>query len=100
MKNKIKSIPFFGWLIRWGYNLLRLNYIKHTLFMQQQFIKELKEQNRLQAKEIEHLKIQIEQLKKLYSSIDTKIDSSVARKSVYHLDTLSQRLEQFIFDEK
>ncbi|MEA3353374.1 MAG: glycosyltransferase [Campylobacterota bacterium] len=38
IKQFIKSIPLVGWLLRWSYNLLRLNNIKHTLFILQQTV--------------------------------------------------------------
>lgn len=33
LKEKIKSLPIIGWVLRWSYNLLRLNNIKHILFV-------------------------------------------------------------------
>ena len=41
LKEKIKSLPLLGWLLRWGYNLLRLNNIKHILFHNQTQIAQL-----------------------------------------------------------
>ena len=48
IKSKIKSIPLLGWFIRWTYNLIRLNNIKHQLF--------------IDTNQIEALKVQISQL--------------------------------------
>ena len=50
LKQLLKSIPFLGWFIRWSYNLLRLNNIKHTVFMQQNQLNQHKVQiNQQQA---------------------------------------------------
>ena len=35
LKERVKAIPLLGWFMRWSYNLLRVNNLKHTLFMQE-----------------------------------------------------------------
>ena len=44
LKQIIKSIPVLGWLSRWGYNLIRLNNLKHMVYQQQQQIKKQQKQ--------------------------------------------------------
>ncbi|MCF6331014.1 MAG: glycosyltransferase [Sulfurimonas sp.] len=44
IKNKIKSIPFVGWAIRWSYNLLRLNNLKHSTYSNTKDIKNIAQQ--------------------------------------------------------
>lgn len=40
-KDSLKNIPILGWLFRWTYNLLRLNNIKHNLYVTQNNYKNL-----------------------------------------------------------
>ena len=44
IKNKIKTIPFIGWLSRWSYNLLRLNNLKHISYSNTKNIQALSKQ--------------------------------------------------------
>lgn len=55
LKQQIKSIPFIGWLARWSYNLLRLNNIKHILFVNSQKIAKLEDIIKKQQRQIDKL---------------------------------------------
>jgi glycosyltransferase involved in cell wall biosynthesis len=94
IKNKIKSIPLIGWFIRFIYNLIRLNNIKHTLFQQQKQIKAQKRQIDQQAKDIKKLQ------SILSKEIDKRVATQVAKQITFHTDAFSQRLDQYIFDSK
>ena len=52
LKEKIKSKPIIGWVSRWIYNLIRLNNIKHNLFMQMVQIQNIQKQLEKQEKKI------------------------------------------------
>ena len=122
LKNKIKSIPFFGWLARWSYNILRLNNTKHRVYKQQQAIVELqriteelrlenlkvKDELRIEAdkykleinnhkKEIE---IKDEQIMTILKSLQDDVKTDIAKQISYQSDSFQQRLDQFIFDTK
>jgi len=62
MKTKIKSIPLIGWFVRWTYNLLRLNNLKHTVFQQQKQIEQQKKELNKQQKQILQLQKQMKQV--------------------------------------
>jgi len=83
LKERVKSIPFIGWFIRWSYNLIRLNNLKHTVYQQQQLIK--KQQNLIEEQ-------------KRY--IDEQIPAQVAKHISIQSDSLQQQIDQFIFDYK
>ncbi len=117
-KQKIKSIPFFGWFVRWNYNLLRLNNLKHRVFMQEHTLKQLhiqlqNQQTQLQNQRIELQNQQIqlhvlhqtnEQTLKNYENLQatmqTTIAKAVAKQISFQSDAFEQRLDQFIFDAK
>lgn len=104
LKDKIKSIPFIGWLLRWGYNILRLNNLKHRVDKHQQTIEELQEIINQQQIEINKLiidnKRNIQNYKTLNDRLDEKINTSVAKQISFQSDSFQQRLDQFIFDTK
>ncbi|MEA2100033.1 MAG: glycosyltransferase [Campylobacterota bacterium] len=60
IKDKIKSLPVLGWFMRWSYNLLRLNNIKHTLFLTTQQTNKLIIQVHNQAQQIQSQAQQIQ----------------------------------------
>ena len=74
MKQIIKKIPILGWFVRWLYNLLRLNNIKHNLFLLQESekknnlkLEQLQEEYGLKLKQLQEendlkLNIKIEQV--------------------------------------
>lgn len=108
LKNKIKSIPLVGWLVRWSYNLLRLNNTKHRVHKQQQAIVELQQiteelrldnirlKEELRNENIQKSKILEDRLK----NIDKIVKTDIAKQISYQSDSFQQRLDQFIFDTK
>lgn len=99
LKQKIKDIPFIGWFVRWGYNLLRLNNLKHKVHHQQQQINKL--QHKLQHKlhhQQQQLNQQQQQLNHLKNTIDKHIESQVAKQVSVQSDSLQQQMDQFILD--
>jgi len=97
MRDKIKKLPFLGWLLRWFNNLLRLNNIKHNLFINinrttehQKQIQQLRKTIELQSKEIEELS------QKMNSKVETEVAKEISTQS----DSFQQRLDQFIHDTK
>lgn len=127
IKNKIKSIPFVGWFTRWGYNLLRLNNLKHTVYIQSNQIKQ--QQNHLQQQQnhlqqlntkIQQIKTQNEQIKiqneqlhaKLMHNVHLEISKQMSNQALLlhtRLDTLiekptskkisKQTIDNFILDD-
>lgn len=71
LKNKIKNIPIIGWFLRWGYNLLRLNNIKHNLFLLQNKNKDL--EINLKKLELKNRNLE-EQLKNTNTQIQKRFD--------------------------
>ncbi len=119
LKQKIKSIPFVGWLSRWSYNILRLNNTKHRVYKHQQaivelqrIIEELSLETRRYKKEMElqniqhkkEMQIKNEQILKMienkFLSVDDIIKKDIAQQISYQSDSFQQRLDQFIFDTK
>ena len=83
IKSKIKSIPLLGWFIRWTYNLIRLNNIKHQLFIDTNQIEALK----VQISQLNHHFIQEQNSIKLsQNTLNQRQDSLEQRQ-----DTLNQR---------
>ena len=64
LKDKIKSLPIIGWFTRWLYNLLRLNNIKHNLFMNIVYIQEIQKQLQEQERELNKQKIELQKQEK------------------------------------
>ena len=67
LKKRIKALPFFGWMARWSYNLLRLNNIKHRLFVSEHRLSQLEEGVRaLQEQVSSQQQIIVQQQKQLH----------------------------------
>ena len=130
LKDTIKSIPVVGWIIRWLYNLLRLNNLKYRVHKQQQTIIEL--QNITEELRAENLKLREDTLSAIatltnqfdekyqkqsldflntkaiienkietkLSNIDKTIKTDIAKQISFQSDSFQQRLDQFIFDTK
>lgn len=112
MKEKLKNIPMIGFLLRWLNNLMRLNNLKHTLFMQQQQLSEmqhhlvtqqfainfLQEQNQRHVKNYQHIQDTIKyQLDRGISSASV----TLYQKILAQLDTIPKQnpiLKQTIKD--
>jgi len=114
LKNRIKSIPILGWFLRWINNLLRLNNLKHTVFIQQNSINELSKQIEIQQNSINELSKQIEiqqnsinelskQIEIQQNSINElsrEINTTIAKEISFQSASFQQRIDQFIFDAK
>ncbi len=100
VKQKIKSIPFLGWLLRWSYNLLRLNNIKHNVYKHQHILNEM--QNKINEQEVQILDlqhlihIQQNEIEKRQKYIEEKLYKQLS----YQSDSLNERIDQFIHDNK
>ena len=122
-KEKIKKLPFIGWFSRWSYNLLRLNYIKHTLFIQQDRVEGLNHQvntlnhqvntlnhqvNTLSVTQNQQFQSQQEQINRLinenrrhhenYQKIEDKVKQLVSQSVSNQSILLHERIEQFIVE--
>ena len=72
LKEKIKSLPLLGWFARWSYNLVRLNNLKHTSFVNSVKIKELQEQFQEQLNTQNRI---IKRLEERAEELDHKLDT-------------------------
>ena len=99
-KEKIKSIPFFGWLLRWGYNLLKLNNLKHTVFMQQEQIKNIRQQNQQLVTRVDSMQKENQQLSMKIDELSRRMNSEVSKEITFQSLSFQQRIDQFIFDTK
>ena len=100
VKSKIKSIPFFGWFGRFIYNILRINNLKHTAFINQNRIASLEHQNVMQQKQLISLQKQLILKQKEIDSIRDTIDSKIAKEMHFQSLSVQHRMDQFIFDSK
>ena len=107
MKKFIKKIPVLGWFLRWSYNLLRLNNLKHFVYVHQHSIETI--QNHLetsnrhiqaQQERLESQKTQLESQQAQINSFENSIDSKIAKQISYQSVSFQQRIDQFIFDTK
>ena len=64
LKEHLKSIPLIGWFLRWNYNLLRLNNLKHRVHRQDQTISNLHQVIEQQQTQIQQQQARVSQLEK------------------------------------
>jgi len=100
LKNRIKSIPILGWSLRWINNLLRLNNLKHTVFIQQNSINELSKQIEIQQNSINELSREIEIQQNSINELSREINTTIAKEISFQSASFQQRIDQFIFDAK
>ena len=114
MKKFIKKIPVLGWFLRWSYNLLRLNNLKHFVYVHQHSIETIQnhletsnrhiqaQQERLESQktQLESQKTQLESQQAQINSFENSIDSKIAKQISYQSVSFQQRIDQFIFDTK
>ncbi|XOB61328.1 glycosyltransferase family 4 protein [Campylobacterota bacterium DY0563] len=96
LKKRIKSIPFLGWFLRWSYNLLRLNNIKHNVYKQQKTIQHLEEIIRIQESQLQKQELQIKTIEEKYNTINSDLSKQIA----YQSNSMQERIDQFILDNK
>ena len=101
LKNRLKSVPLLGWFIRWSYNLVRLNNLKHNLFIQQQQLLTLTTtlQQQLNEKVAHSTLIESEQKiynlqKQLEQQLSEKVANSTFIESEQKNCNLQKQLEQ------
>jgi len=105
LKKNIKAIPFFGWLARWSYNLLRLNNLKHTVHQQQQLLKKQQQQIKELSKKLDqHIasekiapkSISNEKIIKQYSSFYNIlfVTESIVEKTNFKILNIEHELKQ------
>ncbi len=99
-KNRLKAIPILGWFLRWINNLLRLNNLKHTVFMQENKINILSKQIELQQNSISQLSHKIELQQNSINQLSKQINTKVAEEISFQSASFQQRIDQFIFDAK
>jgi O-antigen chain-terminating methyltransferase len=100
LKDKIKNIPMIGWFLRWGYNLIRLNNIKHNLFLLQNKnkdleinIKTLESRNKNLEEQLKNINIQIQ---KRFDEQD-KIAFDLVRTQIVNQSILfHQKIDDFV----
>lgn len=104
MKEILKKIPLLGVLLRWFYNLSRLNNLKHRVHMQeQQLVLLIQSVNNLQS-ELSQTKSELSQTKSELSQtkdeLNATVKNEVAQEILYQSLSFQQRIDQFIFDMK
>ncbi len=97
MKNIIKRIPFVNSIAKWGYNILKINNIKHTLYSYIPKIKQLETKIEQLEADKKHYEAKIKQLE---DTMAHQISQEVAKQITIQSDSFQQRLDQFIFDTK
>ncbi len=100
IKQKIKKIPFISLLARWTYNILRINNLKHKVFISLNQIEQLQTQTNEQKNEIENLKNEIENLKNEIENLKNEIPNEISKEILFQSQSFQQRIDQFIFDTK
>ena len=80
LKQKIKSVPLLGWFVRWSYNLLRLNNIKHSLFILQNQVNLQQTHINHQQTHINHQQAQINELILQNKELSLQIEEIISKK--------------------
>ena len=107
IKQILKKIPILGWFLRWVYNILRLNNIKHNLHVTQSRYKILEDRINLLEKSNKTLekrsKLSEEKFKKLESQIQKRFDKQdefafdLVREQIVNQSILfHQKIDSFI----
>ncbi len=99
-KQKIKSIPLVGWLLRWSYNLIRLNNLKHNVYKHQQVLNQMQEKIDEQEVQILNLQRLVDSQQKEISKQQKDIEKKLYKHLSYQSDSLNERIDQFIQDNK
>ncbi|PHS58171.1 MAG: hypothetical protein COB17_04035 [Sulfurimonas sp.] len=99
-KQSIKKIPILGWFLRWSYNLLRLNNIKHSVYIHQTLINTQQSQLKQQQILIDKLELKLTKRELEIISLQSSIDTKIAKQISYQSVSFQQRIDQFIFDTK
>ena len=105
MKDKLKNIPILGFLLRWFNNLLRLNNLRHTLFMEQQLTQEMRAliqemQLTLQAQDskINYLQeqnlIHLKSYQHIQDTIKYQLDRGISSTSITLYEKISAQLQE------
>ncbi|MDD2357136.1 MAG: hypothetical protein PHX13_04425 [Thiovulaceae bacterium] len=97
MKQILKKIPFVGVLLRWFYNLSRLNSLKHRVYIQEQQIALLIQSVNNLQNELSQTRDELNQTK---NELSAAVTSEVAKEILYQSLSFQQRIDQFIFDMK
>jgi len=114
MKDFLKKIPLLGWFLRFLYNILRINNLKHTVYMQQTQLqnqqiqlqdqqRQLQDQQRqLQDQQMttDSIKASLSHIQDEFNSLNQNIDSIVVKEIFHNMLGVHQRVDQFIFDSK
>ncbi|PIF04230.1 MAG: hypothetical protein CSA86_02610 [Arcobacter sp.] len=118
LKNSIKKVPLLGSVARWGYNILKINNIKNTLYSFIPKIKQLETKTKQLETKVKHYEIKTKQFetkvkhyeiktkqfetktKQLEDTMTHQISQEVAKQITIQSDSFQQRLDQFIFDTK
>ncbi|MDD2449900.1 MAG: glycosyltransferase [Sulfurimonas sp.] len=97
LKDKIKAIPALGFLTRWIYNILRINNIKHNVYMQQNQLNVLTQQLQQQSQQMQQ---QLQQQSQQIEALNSTIKQQVSKEILFQSLSFGQRIDQFIFDAK
>ena len=90
MRDILKKIPLLGVLLRWFYNLSRLNNLKHRVHVQEQQIA-------LLIQSVNDLQNELRQTK---DELNAAVANEVSKEILYQSLSFQQRIDQFIFDMK
>lgn len=118
LKQFIKKIPFVSFFARWTYNILRINNLKHRVFIsseeiqrltnqlqiqsnaQNELVNQLQIQSNTQNELVNQLQIQIQAQNKEISDLKNIIPNEISKEILFQSLSFQQRLDQFIFDSK
>ena len=93
MKKFLKNIPIVGWFLRTIYNIIKINDLKQTIYVQQQNIQNLEAYVQSQQQNIQNIELTL-------NNISDNISKIVTKEIFYHMLSIHQRVDQFIFDSK
>lgn len=110
LKDRIKSMPYIGWLSRWTYNLLRLNNIKYISFKnkkqlelltkrvnrQQQYIDKLQQQVNTDKAHVQTLLRHNHQHHLSYKNIEKTIKSQINKQLSSYAINFDKRIEDAV----
>lgn len=97
MKDILKKIPLLGFLLRWLYNLSRLNNIKHRVYSQEQQLLLMMQSLSDMQNELNQTKKALQQTKE---ELNAALTNEVAKEILYQSMSFQQRIDQFMFDMK
>ncbi|MDD2358694.1 MAG: class I SAM-dependent methyltransferase [Thiovulaceae bacterium] len=96
MKERLKNLPFFGYLIQWFYNIFRINSLKQTMVIQQLQLNQLQLQFDQLQENVQILQGHNHLHHENYKQIQKSIEQHVRKQISYQSILFNQRIQQFI----